>query len=374
MSCIIYFDESGHTGYSYLDAQQTIVAYGGLRTTEEEAAEIRGRRFAQVGGAELKHSRLSGTAVGQRAILGLLREETEWIGTNFRWFLIDKPYALLSKYVDLFVEEAAFRTGDNLYSSGINAQLVAMLWMVARANGKTEGLNRFLSAFSEFARQPDLDRLADLETEAHRLDLGNEALEATVTNPLRRLGGAFVDIVVREQLDLSMAGPWSLLGVWYKEVREPFWMVHDAGAALRRQEEQWLAITSLENGYTVEHLGAFEMPTNIPLLGTEFRDSAGLVPLQLVDIILGANRRLAEWLKADRPEDPYAAALFEILGEPQPDWSIPPPIGSLLALGEDDQTADEAGEIMSAFGHRLPPRRRSGAPPGRWSERNVDAE
>lgn len=323
MSCL-FFDESGQTYYNYLDPNQAFLAYGGLFCSEEEASELKAKHFGRVQAEELHYVQLRRTGVGQSSIKSLMSSEPDFWRARFKWFLIDKRYALLAKYVDLLIEPEMADLGDNLYANGGAQMLCFLFHHISLLKGSQESLSELMTAFSAYARKPDLDSLALLERTAGSVDFGDEKLNLLLRMPFIRSGTKLLRTAEPAHLDLCFSAAWTVLGHWYKELERPVHLIHDESSALSSQRDAWRNMTNPELGYKETVVGSTAVPLNIPLLETAFVSSKNCVALQLVDVLVGAGRSLMEWHLRGRPEDSFLAELSEIVGDWFPTWSVLP--------------------------------------------------
>jgi hypothetical protein len=352
----LYFDETGHTGTNLLDRDQPFLAYGGLRTNEQESIEIIQKYFGSVKMAELHHNELCRRRNGQQAVLEFLEKECHWIRANFKWFLIHKAYGLLTKVVDLVIEPAAYERGENLYDGGLAQQIALFIWIASIERGQAEALNNFLAAFNELGISPTPDHLALCERAAFAVDLGNEN-NVILRLPFQQMGMRLILRLEKDYLDLSFSGAFMVAELWWNELAQPFELIHDRGAALLRQQAQWAAMTDPSLPYRTMSVGPYDPVVNLPLIRTSFEESRTVPGLQLVDVILGARRKLVEWVSEGKPSDPYCENLFEVLGPPTADQAIVPNLDLREAIWTG-QTATEADTYFSEIINKIPVRQR----------------
>lgn len=348
----VYFDESGQTYYNYLDQSQLYFAYGGLNSTEDEANALKAKYFSRVQADELHYVQLRRREVGQSAIKSFLEGEKDWIKKNFKWFLIDKRYALLGKYVDLLIEPEFNKLGENLYSGAGAQKLLFMFQHFAILNGKEIELSKLMTSFSEFARKPSLDTLSVLETVASRTSIGVPELDMLFRMPFIESGTAILHTAQAKHLDLNFTAAFTVADHWYQAIREPFYLIHDESSTLSGQANEWRNMTREDVGYQTTPLGGHDAAINVPLKSTIFFSSVNCVPLQIVDVLLGVSRSTIEWQLAGRGENPFLSEVASLEAVTPPDWSILP-LNKPFDSPADGQSIDEANESLSKFAKHM---------------------
>lgn len=341
----LYFDESGQTYYNYLDPNQAYLAYGGLFCNEDEAQKLKAQYFGRVQAEELHYVQLRKTGVGQASIKSFLDSEQGFRNEAFKWFLVDKRYALLAKYVDLMIEPEVADLGDNLYANGGAQELCFLLHHIAHLKGRQDSLSQLMTAFSEYARKPDLESLASLERIAVSADVGDEKMNLLLRMPFIRSGTKLLQSAEPEHLDLCFTAAWTLLEHWYKELDRPVHLIHDESSALSSQREAWRNMTDPGAGFKQTMIGATPVPLNIPLLETVFVSSGQSAALQMVDVLVGAGRSLFEWRLKGKPENRFLEEMDAIVGEWLPTWSILP-LNDPMDSARGDQSVDELNKAL----------------------------
>lgn len=347
----VYFDESGQTYYNYLDPVQTHLAYGGLHTTDAEATTLKGKYFSKIQADELHYVKLSKTGVGQGAIKNFFQTESDWIAEHFKWFLIDKRYGLLAKYVDLLIEPEIADLGENLYSGGGSQKLVFLLHHSAKATENEESLSKLMTTFNAYYRTPSTETLAELERTAHSTTVGMKDLDTLLTMPFVRSGSKLLKLSEPAHLDLSFTAAFTVAHFWYKKLGLPYFLIHDESTVLSGQNAVWTNMTQETVGYEFEPVGPHEVATNVPLKSTIFVSSDNCVPLQLVDVLTGAHKALMQWILAGRPENPFLKDLEGMFQIVLPEGSILP-INDPNDLPSDNQTVDELNEAFANIARR----------------------
>jgi hypothetical protein len=352
MGAYVFLDESGQTYYNYLDPQQGYFAYGSLRCSEIDCRTIKTSYFAAVKSKELHYVDLRKAGNGQAAVKSFLRDNRVWIEQNFKWFFIDKRYALLAKYVDLLIEPEVASLGENLYSGGGAQTLVFLLHHFAKLTGNEDSLSSLMTAFSGFARKPTEESLATLERAASDTTVGKPELDSLLTMPFIRRGTSLLRTANPANLDLSFTAAFGLVQFWFQELGEPFWVIHDESKALSSQIDAWRNLTQENLGYQTSNMGSHEVATNVPLRETLFVSSEASVALQIVDVVLGAHRSLFEWFLRGRPADLFLSEVEALMPIPYPTLSVMP-MNDPSGIPTTDQTVDELDRTLRDIGRRI---------------------
>ena len=151
----IFIDESGYTGENHLDPAQPNFVLSSINLTDEMTSELLARHFTGVKAGELKHSRLTRRASGQKRILDYIRSVSSMGGPDgmpvATLFATHKKFELLTLLVDLWVEPAMLKDGIDLYEDGANLGLSNMAFCVLSL--APEFLEELLRLFQSMMRE-----------------------------------------------------------------------------------------------------------------------------------------------------------------------------------------------------------------------------
>ena len=114
----VAFDESGNTGADLLNQQQPVFALASTCLSREQASLIL-ERLSTPQTREIKFSRLRRTEAGRRRIIEFL-SCSSLDPANIITTLFHKRYMIVTKVVDLLVENLAYADGIDLYRNGVN--------------------------------------------------------------------------------------------------------------------------------------------------------------------------------------------------------------------------------------------------------------
>lgn len=243
---ILYFDESGYTGYNLLDPKQPVFVVASSDIGDAEADEILRDAFPRYQGDEYKFTNIwrRGARGGLLKLAGRLPALSERI---FVW-MSDKPFVVLTKMVDFLIEPMTTAAGFNFYSDGFAWKFSDYIHFGLKEFAPPELLATMLKDYMAFSQNPTQETLDLL---AWKLRLMSRSLDEPVQLFLEQMAdGAeaflrFTDIdTFRSSNELHTSTMIALVSHWRRRTNDDFAVVHDASSTFLRNRRMWENVTS----------------------------------------------------------------------------------------------------------------------------------
>jgi len=308
----IFVDECGYTGQDLLNDDQPILTLASVGYPEATCRGLMGRFFAGIQMPEPKYQTLARREGGQRRILALLRALAEDSGP-IKLCVTHKRYAVIAKFVDLFIEPGLRDRGLDLYRRGEHHTLSDALH---RALASVEGeaaANAFLARLQNLIRRPGhatYDALVDHLVHVDTLTPFGPLLPTIADDAaaMDKLAG------IEDQFDLIVPSMVTLVVLWQRAGTEAIDLIHDTSKAMARQAALWDAFANpARPALAVAYDDwAFSLPAvTVRTRAGESRHWAGL---QLADILAGTATRAVRWsFLARDPRDRFGHEVAEVL-------------------------------------------------------------
>ncbi len=286
----IAFDESGNSGQNLLDSAQPVYALASVARADAEVTAPIGRLLADSSFSELKFSDMRVCGDGLR-ILNIVFESNLLDPRSARVVPVHKDWMIAGKMVDLLWEPGAANS-TYFYASGMHRDLASILQRQGPKEVGMENWRRWQEAFVAAVRRPhDEARIFELETAL------SAAKAAAADKPVGILFQAVPDDAAslsdllphgQDELDPAVGGLVEQLHHWSQRLREPFRVVHDDSAVVRRWRELLLRLSDQEMEAHSFDVG--EVHFEFPLYGAEIEtvDSRQAAAVQLADVLSGA--------------------------------------------------------------------------------------
>lgn len=286
----VAFDESGNSGQNLLDPAQPVFTLASVARPEAEVADavaalLRGGPFG-----ELKFSSMRGSEHG-RAILGEIFASGLLEPGTARVVPVRKEWMVAGKMVDLLWEPGAANT-NYFYASDLHRKLADILFHQGPKEAGAETWARWQRAFVAAVRHPHNEvRIGELEAALAAVK------EAGAGEPIGIVFEAVPDEAASltelipdgdDELDPALTGLIEQIDHWSGRLGEPFRVVHDNSAAVRRGRDTVLRFSDQEIEPTSFDLGDIHFALPLLAVGVETVDSRHSAPVQLADVLSGA--------------------------------------------------------------------------------------
>ncbi|CAM5568785.1 DUF3800 domain-containing protein [Streptomyces aurantiogriseus] len=304
----VYADESSSTGENLLDPDQPVFCAAAVHLddslAQQTVEDVKAHLPSTHG--EPKYTALSQTGTGRDALIAAF---DTLVGESILAFIANKRFMVVTKMVDVLVEELAHETGFNLYDGDAALGLANLYHLSGPVLGDPGAYDRMLQTFVDAVRRRSRASAADLfaaistyrATTKPPLTKWVELLECTRAQGddiIRRIASG----EMRDVLDPAIPCLAVVCGEMGKIVGE-FALVHDESNAVARgsvflQYLHWLPDPA-RPGLMMERL---------PVTSVAFSDSTAAPQLQIADWAAGAVRQWATSLVTTK-RDPFAERL-----------------------------------------------------------------
>lgn len=317
MSRLVFIDECGYTGEDLFNQHQPIFTLASLYLTEEQCEYLKQKHFSRIKAKELKHSQLARRANQQEMAINFLKDlinEKE----NVKFAIAHKKYVLVSKMVDLLIENMAHLDGIDFYENGLNIAYSNLLFFTTKAIAGEEFFNKFLENFQIMMRERTIESYHNFFRMFYEEKYPDTLDEIYVLFKAyhHRLGPRAVFALPDNMLNIAFSEAFNLVAEWSKIIKGNWSLVHDNSSNMAKDKDMWEAVTHPEVPPAVVGYDRRQMVFPLRVNDTQFMKSEESSGLQLVDVMAGAMARCLEWAASDeRPSDPYAEELFSFLPE-----------------------------------------------------------
>lgn len=290
----IYCDESGFTGYNLLDAAQPIFVVASAAIEEQRAAEILAEAFPGYQGPEFKFKNIWNGK--HRA--GLLRFVADLAAFEDLAFIymIDKPFAVLTKIVDFLIEPYITDAGYDFYDEGFCWKYTNYIHFGLTTFAPPELLGALLTNYQRFSRNPSEESLAALASQLKMMATSAEEQLRIFFEQMElgaRLFTKYHNLATfRETNELQSTTMIAIVSHWRQRYSEDFAVVHDASSNFLRGREVWERITNNNVPRQRHRLGDgsyVEFPLRI--VSTRSVNSIESRAVQFCDILAGVGAR-----------------------------------------------------------------------------------
>lgn len=291
----IYGDEAGNTGPDLLDAAQPVFALAFTDFTREEADELLmtvGTKANEVHLADLLRRK------GGVARLRPLFDHPAMQGDRVRCYVVNKEHMVVTKIVDLLIENVAHSVGFDLYRDGLNIVLGNRMYAALRELVTPERRKEFLMSFATMVRAPSAANTRQFYATATLLFQAIEpqyhaACEDFVVPILasETIVGSVIEQNDKFTLDPIIPSAFSLAYEWAKKYPEGLSLVHDDAKTLKIKETDFRLFMSerlegIDVGYDVRR-----HPARLPIREISFASSADEPAIQIADVVAGVMMR-----------------------------------------------------------------------------------
>lgn len=285
----VAFDESGNSGENLLDPAQPIYALASVAEPECEVAGQVTELLADSAYSELKFAQLRTSRKG-RQILAAIFDSALLRPASARVVPVDKDWMVAGKMVDLLWAPGAGNS-HYFYASGMHRELASILQRQGPEEAGGERWRCWQQTFVAAVRQPKEERITALTAALAAVK------EAAADQPVGILfqlvpddAASLADRVQagKDALEPALPGLVEQIDHWSQRLREPFRVVHDDSAVVRRWHEELLRLSNREIEPTTFDLG--DIHFEYPLFGGEIEtvDSRHSAAVQLADVLSGA--------------------------------------------------------------------------------------
>lgn len=315
----IYFDESGFTGYNFLDDSQPVFAIASTDIDPVLAKDILASAFPRYNASEYKFGNILNSS-NEPGIVKLGELINPYVGQCYL-YMINKKFVTLVKAVDFLMEPAITRAGYDFYKNGFCWKYANYIFVRMVAISKINVYDEFVKAYQLFSRNPSSDALKALRLSLiqmeKKVDLEIKVFFAEFILGCELLTEYFDLDKFKETNDLQLTTMLAIVSYWRQNHEDDFIIIHDDSSNFLRQKETWDALTShdvpeyqhpLGDGTFVQY--PLRVVQTMPIKSHENYS------VQLCDILAGfATQNFKNSLKGDNAKPIYKEAMEAGLGE-----------------------------------------------------------
>ena len=293
----IYGDEAGNTGPELLDPNQPVFALAFTDLTPDEARSVLATidtAASEVHVADLLRRKGGATRL-QRFF-----DHPLMTPSRVRTYVTHKEHMVVTKIVDLLIENVAHGLDFDLYRDGLNIVLGNRIYAVLHELVDAPGRLAFLRSFVAMVRRPDDTTIETFYRQAADLRQAIDPQHHEVCDeffvPLFFSQGIVRDVLDgsrndRYTLDPIIPSTFVLAYEWAKKYPQGLKLIHDDAKTLRLKEPELRVFMSerlagVEVGYDER-----QHPAQLPIRELAFASSHSEPSIQVADVVAGLTMR-----------------------------------------------------------------------------------
>lgn len=304
---LVAFDESGNTGADLLNQQQRVFVLASNNLSIHEAEELLSVVQTQQA-AEAKFSNLRKSNSGKRRIIEFLQKATFHKG-KIKTTFFHKEYMVITKIVDLIIENMAYIYGIDLYKDGANIAMSNMhFYCMPTFCGKKKTLKMY-STFVEMIRTQSDESIAKFYNAMWQLhDASTNKSYSESLSPIlasKEIIGEILENNDKNSLDPAIPAFFEHCANWSDEFEDYFDVLHDDSKPLFQEKETLELFMSKEIPHHI--IGYDRRKHGFPLKanGVHFGKSEDDPRLQVADLIASSSGYWAHRLASGETEDDF---------------------------------------------------------------------
>jgi hypothetical protein len=291
MTKLLAFDESGNTGTDLLNIKQPIFVLASCDFTVEEAESLLNQIKSVQVINELKFTKLKKSSRGKKRILEFLSDD-RLTKDRAKVFYFHKRYLVVTKIVDLLVENLAHRDGIDLYKNGLNIAMSNLHYYSIPAFCGESLFDKLLDAFIKMFQEPTNTTISHFFHTVYTLfeQCSNPEYKQLIA-PIMASSEIIIDVLQTNNktvLDPAITAFFTLCSIWGEQYGETFKILHDQSKPLASERETLEMLMDKNGPY--QKIGydrrAFEFPLRSDCI--ELGDSKTDPRLQVADLISGS--------------------------------------------------------------------------------------
>lgn len=312
----IAFDESGNTGGTgLLDEKQPVFVLASCNYTEEEAEQLLKDHVYTHQTKEAKFTDIKKSDSGKKRIINFLSEVVK-SPSKVKVMIYHKQYMVVTKIVDMLVEELAHIDGIDLYEKGMNIAMSNIFFHCTPACCGEDRTLKMYQSFIEMVKKQDDTSISEFYYAAWQVYSASIVEEhQSMLAPILATEPMIRDILQGlnlNSLDPAIPSFFHLCAVWGQELNQDFDILHDASKPIF-QEKGILEACMSKNipqaliGYDIRKI-EFPLRAN----GIHFADSKKDYRLQVADLLAGSFAYWAKGIAKDYKEDVFWQNMNEL--------------------------------------------------------------
>lgn len=296
MHATIFMDECGYTGSDLFNNEQPIFTLATLNCANVQAEEFKRTFFKDVHSKELKHSILAKYRKQQAMVIEFIRylaREPKLVKIS----VVDKKYAIVTKMVDIVVEELAHKDGIDLYKRGGNIAYANLLYYVVPCFLGRRFFNRMLFNFQELMRTRNIKAYTKFFKPFFNQNFPEEI--KNLLTPFQafhfRIGPKILSFPPGI-FEVSLGCAANLMAQWHEDLKQNMILIHDRASNMAKNKQIWDLFVS--PNLPQKRVGYDRRKITFPIgvKTTIFENSKNKAGLQLADVVAGATARWGKYL------------------------------------------------------------------------------
>lgn len=301
----VFFDEAGNTGPALLDKNQLAFVLASNNLTEQEALSL----LAEVSSPqtqEVKFSKLKRTDAGIRKIESFFREALK-NNERYKTTVFHKRFMVVTKIVDILVENVAYEMNFDLYRDGYNIALSNMTYAVAPVFCGEDRFDRFLSTFVEMIRNPISETIEPFyEAAAELINASSDPRFGDSLMPVlisRKILGDILGGNNSSSLDPAIPSLFNHCTAWGTQLQTEFSVVHDNSKQVAASVDSFRRF--MDQSVEIKEIGYDRRKFFYPLraTGISLSDSKHHPQIQVADLFAGATLHMAKALASGNSDE-----------------------------------------------------------------------
>lgn len=286
----LYFDESGFTGYNFLDPNQPIFSIASTDILPSKAESLLKASFPNYNGYEFKFSNIWGSSNSR----DLIRFAENFKNSDASAFIysVDKEFCVLLKIVDFLIEPFYTNAGYDFYSDGFCWKYANYISFGLNYIDQEKLLPKIVTQYQMFSRNPSPGSLVAFKGELEIL-MKRTSEETKVFIDQMFKGAEYFDYFndiesFKSTNDIQLSVMLASVIYWRQKCDNDLIVTHDNASNFGRKLTVWEKITSLTAPEHLHPLGdgsAVQYPLRVTK--TFGVDSKENFSIQLCDILAG---------------------------------------------------------------------------------------
>lgn len=310
----VAFDESGNTGADLLNLCQPVFVLASADFTTDEAEDLLSWvRTAQT--REPKVKRLRKSARGRQGLVRFF-EDKRLRSDRVQVSIYHKRFMVVTKIIDLLIENLAYEDGIDLYEDGANLALAHIHYYTMESCLGASRANRMLHAFVKMFRRrtPEVvGEFYEIAWNAFESASGHYRQFLAPVVASQRIISSVLASNDSGALDPALPSFIQQCNRWSDRYYSGYDVLHDDSKAMVAEQELIEAYMDKEEPYV--RLGTGERSFSFPLRanGLRFLDSKGDARVQVADLLASSVAAWANGL-AGRTEDSVLSKTLDEIG------------------------------------------------------------
>lgn len=292
----VVFDESGNTGADLLNEDQPFFVLASTNLSQEEASElikIVHRHQAK----EIKFSKLKKSNSGKRRIIEFLNQLAPY-QKRIKTTIFYKKFMVMTKIVDIIIEELARLDGIDLYKNGTNISLSNMHFYCMNSYCGQELTDKMYASFIKMIREQDKISIENFYYQTWQLygasiDIKYQSSLSPILASERIIHN-ILNGTDSNSLDPAIPAFFEHCSTWGNFIGSNFDILHDTSKPIFQEKDTLELLMS--RSIPEKEIGYDRRKFTLPLKvnGVSFKNSEHDSRIQITDLVAGCS---ALWAK-----------------------------------------------------------------------------